>query len=125
MLRVHKLHKAFGGLVATHDVSLFVERGEIVSIIGANGAGKSTLFNQISGQLKPDNGQVFFLGEEITGKPAHVVAKKGIGRCFQRSTIFPNLSVFENVEVAVLNHANSASNIWRTRNTYKAQHQKR
>lgn len=95
------LTKKFGGLTATSDVSLQVKKGELVAIIGPNGAGKTTLFNLLTGHIKPDEGKVFFQGVEITGLPPHTISNMGIGRSFQRLNIFPRLSTFENVQVAV------------------------
>src|SRR5258708_7480475 len=113
LLRVEHLNKSFGGLHATRDVSLTVERGEISSIIGPNGAGKSTLFNQITGQIRPDSGRIIFYDRDITGQPPYQIVRLGIGRSFQRSNIFPRLTTFENVEVAVLNFKRHGGNLWR------------
>lgn len=95
------LTKKFGGLTATSDVSLQIKEGELVSIIGPNGAGKTTLFNLLTGHIKPDEGKVYFQGKEITGLPPHTISRMGIGRSFQRLNIFPRLTTFENVQVAV------------------------
>ena len=95
------LTKKFGGLTATSDVSFQIEEGELVSIIGPNGAGKTTLFNLLTGHIKPDAGKVYFQGREITGLPPHTISRMGIGRSFQRLNIFPRLTTFENVQVAV------------------------
>jgi branched-chain amino acid transport system ATP-binding protein len=99
LLRVESLVKEFGGLVANADISLEVEQGEIVGLIGPNGAGKTTLFNCIVGYYKPTSGNVSFSGEDITGWPAHRVAKMGIARTFQNLRIMPLLTVEENVMV--------------------------
>jgi len=95
------LTKKFGGLTATSDVNLQIKEGELVSIIGPNGAGKTTLFNLITGHIKPDGGKVFFKDKDITGFPPYVISRMGIGRSFQRLNIFPRLTTFENVQVAV------------------------
>jgi len=100
-LEVRDIVKSFGGLRALQDVSLSVEKGEIRAIIGPNGAGKSTLFNVMTGLLSPDSGEVRFDGERISGIPPHRVIRKGIGRSFQITNIFPRMSVFENVQVAL------------------------
>ncbi|HLY28215.1 MAG TPA: ABC transporter ATP-binding protein [Aggregatilineales bacterium] len=115
LLRVENLNKSFGGLKATRNVSLSVAPQELSSIIGPNGAGKSTLFNQISGLIRPDSGRVFFDDRDITGMAAHRIVHLGIGRSFQRSNIFPRLTTFENVEVAVLNYHRTGGNLWRVR----------
>jgi branched-chain amino acid transport system ATP-binding protein len=102
ILKVDGLTKSFGGLMAAAHISFSIQEGERSAIIGPNGAGKTTLFNLLTGQLRPDEGQVYFQGEEITGLPPHQICRKGISRSFQRVNIFPMLSVFENVQVAVL-----------------------
>jgi len=88
--------------MAVAKADLEVEKGEIVAVIGPNGAGKTTLFNLITGVLKPDSGKVLFKGQEITGLPSHVICRKGITRSFQVVNVFQRLTVFENVQVAVL-----------------------
>ncbi len=102
MLEVRGLSKSFGGFLAVNKATLNVSKGEIVAVIGPNGAGKTTLFNLVTGILKPDEGQVIFKGEEITGLPAHKTCKKGITRSFQVVNIFSRLTVFENVRISVL-----------------------
>jgi branched-chain amino acid transport system ATP-binding protein len=111
MLRVESVSKLFGGFVAVRDVSLFVERGHTACVIGPNGAGKSTLFNLITGHLSPTRGHVFVGDREITGLPPHTICRMGIGRSFQRTNIFPRLSVFDNVQIAVLSHQNRTLNM--------------
>ena len=100
LLRIEHLSRNFGGLRAVEDVSLEVKEGDRHAIIGPNGAGKSTLFNLITGQLKPSSGKVILDGRDITGRPPHVIAKTGIGRAFQITTIFPKLSVRQNLQYA-------------------------
>jgi branched-chain amino acid transport system ATP-binding protein len=102
MLEVKGLSKSFSGFKAVNGANLDVNKGEIVAVIGPNGAGKTTLFNLVTGILKPDEGQVIFKGEEITGLPAHKTCKKGITRSFQVVNIFSRLTVFENVRISVL-----------------------
>ncbi len=104
MLRVEGVEKSFGDFKAVDGANLLVERGDIVAVIGPNGAGKTTLFNLITGQLKPDRGRIVFKDEEITGLPPYEICKKGIARSFQIVNIFHRLTVFENVQVAVLSH---------------------
>jgi branched-chain amino acid transport system ATP-binding protein len=101
-LRVAGLYKNFAGVHAADDVNLAVKPGEFRAIIGPNGAGKSTLFNMISGFLKPDRGQVFFGGEDITGQPPYRLFHLGISRTFQITNIFGDLTVLENIQAAVL-----------------------
>jgi len=105
LLRIEHLSRNFGGLRAVEDVSLEVKEGDRHAIIGPNGAGKSTLFNLITGQLKPSSGKVILDGRDITGKPPHVIARTGIGRAFQITTIFPKLTVRQNLQYAMLAHA--------------------
>jgi ABC-type branched-subunit amino acid transport system ATPase component/ABC-type branched-subunit amino acid transport system permease subunit len=105
LLRIEHLSRNFGGLRAVENVSLEVKEGDRHAIIGPNGAGKSTLFNLITGQLKPSSGKVILEGRDITGKPPHVIAKTGIGRAFQITTIFPKLTVRQNLQYAMLAHA--------------------
>jgi branched-chain amino acid transport system ATP-binding protein len=111
LLRVEGVTKAFGGFVAIRDVSLTVERGQTACVIGPNGAGKSTLFNLVTGHLQPTGGRVFFGDKDITGRPPHTICQLGIGRSFQRTNIFPRLTVFDNVQVAVLAHLKRTLNL--------------
>ena len=100
ILQADHLRKDFDGLVAVEDVSLRVRAGSLHSIIGPNGAGKTTLFNLLSGVFKPTAGRVFFRERDITPLPPHRIAHLGIGRSFQITNVFPNLTVFENVRLA-------------------------
>ncbi len=102
MLRVENVNKSFGEFIAVHDADLAVGKGELVAVIGPNGAGKTTLFNLITGQLKPDRGRIVFMEEDITNLPPYQICNKGIARSFQIVNIFPRLSVFKNVQVAVI-----------------------
>ena len=110
MLEIKGLSKSFGGFMAVNRATLDVNKGEIVAVIGPNGAGKTTLFNLITGILKPDEGQVMFKGEEITGLPAHKTYKKGITRSFQVVSIFSRLTVFENVRISALSQQRKTYN---------------
>jgi len=104
MLEVQGVVKSFDDFLAVNEASLRVQKGEIVAVIGPNGAGKTTLFNLITGILHRDRGQVLFKGEDISGLPPFEICKRGIGRSFQIVNVFPRLTVFENVQVAVLSH---------------------
>jgi len=104
MLEVQGVVKSFDDFLAVNEASLRVQKGEIVAVIGPNGAGKTTLFNLITGILQRDRGQVLFKGEDISGLPPFEICKRGIGRSFQIVNVFPRLTVFENVQVAVLSH---------------------
>lgn len=112
MLEVQDLRKSFDGFTAINGVSLNVARGEIAAVIGPNGAGKSTLFNLITGHLRPDGGRVQLKGEDITNAAPHRICLMGIGRSFQRTNIFPKLTVFENVQAAFITHRRRGSNFW-------------
>ncbi|MGD8245269.1 MAG: ABC transporter ATP-binding protein [Anaerolineae bacterium] len=100
MVETSRLRKEFGALVAVANVSIRVRPHTIHSIIGPNGAGKTTFFNLLSGNLEPTSGQVFFKGRDITHLPLHRTAHIGIGRSFQITNIFPNLTVLENIRLA-------------------------
>ncbi|MGE5753181.1 MAG: ABC transporter ATP-binding protein, partial [Deltaproteobacteria bacterium] len=102
MLRVESVVKSFGGFKAVNGANLEVNAGEIVAVIGPNGAGKTTLFHLITGHLAPDSGRIRFKGREIAGLAPHLICRKGITRSFQVVNIFPRLTVFENVQIAVL-----------------------
>ena len=100
ILEVSGLGVSFGGLKAVDDVSFAAERKRITTIIGPNGAGKSTLFNLISGALAPRLGRVVFDGTPCTGAPPHRMRALGLGRSFQITSLFPDLTVFENLRLA-------------------------
>jgi len=100
LLQVDNLTRRFGGLVAVNRVSFAVREHEILSIIGPNGAGKSTLFKLISSFLRPSGGEVRFKGERISGLAPHIVARKGVVRTFQETTIFKEMSVRDNIIIA-------------------------
>jgi len=104
ILDVTGVTKAFDGFVAVREVSFSVEKGELCAIIGPNGAGKTTLFNLITGHLPLDRGRVVFKGVDITRLRPHRICRLGLGRSFQRTNIFPRLTVFENIQAAVLVH---------------------
>lgn len=104
ILQVDNLAKSFNGFIAVAGVSFQVEKGELCSIIGPNGAGKTTVFNIITGHLRMDKGRVVFNGMDISRLPAHKICRLGLGRSFQRINIFPRLTVFENIQAAVLTH---------------------
>jgi neutral amino acid transport system ATP-binding protein len=96
-----ELTKRFGGVTAVDGASVTFHDGRINALIGPNGSGKTTYFNCITGMIRPDSGQVSLRGSDITGKPAHKVARAGIGRSFQICRIFPRMTVLENMLVAV------------------------
>ena len=112
MLRVEGVEKSFDGFMAVAGANLNVERGEIVAVIGPNGAGKSTLFRIITGHLKPDGGRVLFQDEAIHGLPPHVICRKGVSLSFQIVNVFHRLTVFENVQAAVLARQGRTMNLF-------------
>lgn len=94
------LSKHFGALAAVDGMNMQIRRNTLHAIIGPNGAGKTTFFNLLSGNLKPTSGQVFYNGQDITGQPIHRMIHLGIGRSFQITNVFPNLTVYENIRLA-------------------------
>ncbi|PAQ11388.1 ABC transporter ATP-binding protein [Mesorhizobium temperatum] len=100
LLQIKAVTKRFGGLVAVNNVSFAVREREILSVIGPNGAGKSTLFKLISSFLSPTSGEVLFRGQRISGLAPHIVARKGVVRTFQETTIFKSMTVRDNVIIA-------------------------
>ncbi len=113
MLHVESIVKSFDGFMAVNGATLKVEKGDVVAVIGPNGAGKTTLFNLISGQLPPTAGNIWFKDENIAGLAPHRVCRKGISRSYQVVNIFHRLTVFENVQVAVLSHRKKTFNLFK------------
>jgi len=109
-LTAENIGKKFGGVVALNDVSLTVDRGEIVGMIGPNGSGKTTFINNLSGIYSPTSGRFLFNGEDITGLEAHVITNKGISRTFQNLRIFPNITVLENILIGL--HCRIDVSLW-------------
>jgi ABC-type branched-subunit amino acid transport system ATPase component len=104
LLEVRGLVKRFLGVTAVDQVDLAVEPGELVSLIGPNGSGKTTLFNCVTGYLAADGGRVLFRGRDLTNVAPHRVARRGIARTFQQVSVFPRLSVLENLLVFLQQH---------------------
>nr|WP_290723156.1 ABC transporter ATP-binding protein [Archaeoglobus sp.] len=102
LLKLEEVTKRFGGLVAVNSVSLEIDEGEKVGIVGPNGSGKTTLYNVISGVYAPDGGRIFFEGKEITNLPAHERTKLGIARTFQVPRPFGSATVRENVAIGAM-----------------------
>lgn len=113
LLEGRRLRKEFGGLVAVDDVSIRVKTGGLHAIIGPNGAGKTTLFNLLTGNLAPTRGVVLFRGQDITHEPLHRRVHLGIGRSYQITNIFPNLTVLENVRLAAQARGTNSYKFWR------------
>jgi branched-chain amino acid transport system ATP-binding protein len=109
ILEVSNLVKRFGGLVAVHDLDMTVNEGETLGLIGPNGAGKTTLFNMIAGYYRPDKGQVIFQDDDITGLKPYEVCRRGIGRTFQTTKPFLDISILENAVIGGFMQAHSTA----------------
>src|SRR5438552_9714177 len=119
LVRTERLTKAFGALVAVNAVTLAVDEGSLHSVIGPNGAGKTTFFNLLTGQLAPTSGRIVFDGRDIAGTPSHRIAHLGIARSFQRTSIFPTLSILDNVWLAAFARQDSWRGLaWRRADRY-------
>jgi|TARA_B110000971_G_scaffold109597_1_gene112280 branched-chain amino acid transport system ATP-binding protein len=110
LLNVENIAISFGGLVAISDLSFNVYKGEIVSLIGPNGAGKTTAFNIITGFLKPNSGSITYRDKSLTGLAAHQVAKYGVVRTFQKTSVFDGNTVIENIMMGL--HLNGRCKVW-------------
>ena len=110
ILEINNVSKQFGGLTALDNVSFKVEEGEIRGLIGPNGAGKSTMFKNIAGFQVPTKGSISYQGQSIEGRKPHTIAEMGIVRTFQETTLFQELSVFENALVG--SHIHARSNVF-------------
>jgi branched-chain amino acid transport system ATP-binding protein len=113
LLQVENLAKRFGGIVATDDLTLNVTERELHAIIGPNGAGKTTLIAQLSGQLSPNSGCIRFGGTDVTRLPPYQRSHLGLARSFQITSLFLDLSVLDNVALAVQAHAGHSFRFWR------------
>jgi len=113
LLETRELRKTFGALVATDGVDFDVREGETHAVIGPNGAGKTTFIKQISGELRPDSGEIRFAGDDITALPAPQRSHKGLARSFQITSIYREFSALENVALAVQAHAGHSFRFWR------------
>ncbi len=113
ILQTRNLSKSFGGLIATNNVSLEFERGQVHAIIGPNGAGKTTLINLLSGDLMPNGGTILFKGQEITRFSPNRISQLGIGRSYQKTNIFPQFTCFENCWVGAQSRLNTSMRFFR------------
>lgn len=118
ILKVENLNKYFGALQATKDVSFEVPQGQMRAVIGPNGAGKSTLMDLICNRTELSGGKVIFHGEDITGVAPHKIVRKGMCKCFQITKIFPNLTVYENVQIARINMNKKVFNFLPVKDTF-------
>jgi branched-chain amino acid transport system ATP-binding protein len=112
LLRGHGITRRWGGLVAVDKVSLDLHRGSVHAVIGTNGAGKSTLINILSGEVPPSEGRVELLGQDVTAWPQPKRARAGLGRSYQRSTIYPTFTVLENCRLAAQAHTPKPWHWW-------------
>ena len=113
VLQVEQVRKSIGGVKILNGISLTVNRGERRAVIGPNGAGKTTLFRIIAGELYPDSGSIRIFGEDVTHLPPHLRARKGMLRTFQKSSLFPELTVRENLLISALQGRHGALGIFR------------
>jgi len=104
VLSVRNISKSFGGIHAVRDVSFDVRKGEVLGLIGPNGSGKTTLFNCVLGQIRPDGGEVYVNGRSVAGMPAAQLNRLGVGRTFQQLSVFPQMSVLNNIILAGQEH---------------------
>lgn len=119
ILRVENLNKNFGGLAAIRNVKLEFKENELCSVIGPNGAGKTTFFKMIMGLQSPTSGRIFFKNKEITNSPTHQISRLGICQTFQILSIFPNLSVMENIRIAIQSKTRYNFNFFRSASYYR------
>ena len=112
-LSIRGLEKSFGAVKATNNANLELAAGELHAIIGPNGAGKSTLIAQIAGEIRPDKGQIFLAGRDITAVPAHERPRLGLARSFQVSQLYPEFSLLENVAVAIAAREGKSFGFWK------------
>jgi branched-chain amino acid transport system ATP-binding protein len=113
LLETVSLSKSFGALAAVSGVSLRFHRGEVHALIGPNGAGKTTFLNLLSGELRPSGGHVYFKGRDITSATPDRISRLGVGRSFQKTTLFPGLSCLESAEVAAQSRLGSSMRFFR------------
>ena len=113
LLKVEQLSKRFGGVVASDNVMLDVRPGELHAVIGPNGAGKTTLIGELTGEVKPDAGRIYFDGTDITGLPVYRRSTLGLARSFQVTSLFLDFTALDNVALAVQAHSGHSFHFWR------------
>lgn len=112
ILKVENLGHSYGKYMVIQDISLTVAPGELTALIGPNGAGKTTFYNAVTGKFRPTRGRIYFDGRDVTGMPSHKLVPLGLGRSFQITNIFPNLTVLENVVVPLVLHHRREYRFW-------------
>jgi branched-chain amino acid transport system ATP-binding protein len=112
LLRIEGLTKRFGGVVASDNIILDVNDDELHAIIGPNGAGKTTLIGQLTGEIEPNAGRIYFNGAEITGMPVYARSALGLARSFQITSLFLDFTALDNVALAVQAHAGHSFRFW-------------
>ncbi len=112
VLKTHKLCKHYAGLKANHNISLELKRGEIHALIGPNGAGKSTMIAQLSGEILPSSGHIVLNDKDVTQLPAHKRAHIGLSRSFQISSVFEDMTVYDNLALALQPHFGHSYRFW-------------
>ncbi len=117
-LSIRDLRKSFGATAIIKGVTLDIAAGERHAVIGPNGAGKSTFFHLISGRFAPDSGQILLDGQDITGLPSHVISRRGLSRSFQVTSLFPRMTVFENLRNAAMQSMGAGYTFWRAVSGY-------
>jgi len=113
LLAARSLYKQFGAVQASNGFSLDMERGELHALIGPNGAGKTTALNQLSGELATDRGEIYFGGRRITHLPVHRRARRGLARSYQITSVFDQLTVRQNLTLAIQAHNGHSFRFWR------------
>ena len=121
VLRLRGLGRSVGGATIVEDVSLQVRPGEFLAVIGPNGAGKTSLFNLISGLAPAGTGTIEFDGADITAEPVHLRARRGLGRTFQTSSLWPGMTVAEHVRLAAQAAGGGSYRLWRRAGGYREQ----
>ena len=112
-LSIRDLRKSFGATAIIKGITMEVAAGERHAVIGPNGAGKSTFFHLVSGRYAPDGGQVLLHGQDVTGLPSHVISRRGLSRSFQVTSLFPRMTVFENLRNAAMQAMGAGCVFWR------------
>ena len=119
LLHIQQIQKSFGANQAVKGISFDVEAGEMLAMIGPNGAGKSTTFNMLNGQIRPDAGDIVFMGRSLIGRSPREIWQMGVGRTFQVAQTFGSMSLAENVQVALLSSASKVYALWQRATLFK------